>query len=406
MSKHVIHLLIITLLLAGCGSGAPAREEIVFGATISITGVTAKEGEHTRDGYLLFVEAINAQGGLLVGGQRYPVRLRYYDDESRPERTAELYKRLVIEDNVDFLLGPYGSDPTAAAAEVAARYKIPLVEGSGAADSLFAQGNPYLFGIMSPASTYLRGVIDLAVAADPPLRTVAIIGADDTFAREVAAGAEAYARSRGLLVLKNISYPRGSQDLKAELEPLLALDPDLLLGAGHLQDALLLARQTHDIGLHPRAIGFSVGPSSPEFRQRLRQDADFILGATQWTPALSYRGDDLWGTPAAFTKAFMAHYPDYRSVPYTAASSAACLVAYQRAIEQAGSFDHTAVREALAQLEMQSFYGPISFDAAGYNTSKPMAVEQLLPDGGQYTVFPPEMAERDAVIPASTSRDP
>ncbi|NTU81945.1 MAG: amino acid ABC transporter substrate-binding protein [Chloroflexales bacterium] len=401
MSARAGLLLLVILALAGCAPLAPAREAILFGATISITGVTAKEGEHTRDGYMLFVDAVNAAGGVAVGGRRYPVRLRYYDDESRPERAAELYERLVAEDQVDFLLGPYGSGPTAVAAEVAARHGLPMVEGSGAADSLFATGNPYLFGVLSPASAYLRGIIDLAVAAEPPLRTVAIVGADNSFASEVADGAAAYARERGLELVASVRYPSGSQDLGPELGRLRALAPDLLLGAGHLQDALLVARQSQDVGLRPRAMGFSVGPSSPEFRQRLRADADYVLGATQWTPALTYVGDDLWGTPGAFAAAFRARYPHYATVPYTAASSAACLVAYQYAIEAAGSLAPEAVRAALAELDVMTFYGPIAFDERGANAAKPMAVEQLLPDGGQYTVYPPEMAERAALFPGA-----
>jgi branched-chain amino acid transport system substrate-binding protein len=388
------------MTLGACAPMAPEREEIVFGATISITGVTAKEGEHTRDGYMLFVEEANAKGGITVGGRRYRVRLRYYDDESRPERATELYERLVSEDGVDFLLGPYGSGPTAAAAEVAARHSIPLVEGSGAADSLFTAGNPYLFGVLSPASAYLRGVIDVALAADPPVRSVAIIGADNSFAHETADGAAAYARKRGLAVVADVRYPTGAEDLSAQLAAIAPLRPDLLLGAGHLQDALLIARQARAVGLQPRAVGFSVGPSSPEFRQRLRADADYVLGASQWTPALSYKGDDLWGTPAAFAASFKAHYPAYGSVPYTVASSAACLVAYEHALAAAGSLDHEAVRAALAVLQISSFYGPIAFDAHGSNSAKPMAVEQLLPGGARATVYPPEAAEQAAVIGA------
>jgi branched-chain amino acid transport system substrate-binding protein len=398
VSARAALLNLLLIALASCAPLAPSREAVVFGATISITGVTAKEGEHTRDGYLLFVEAINAAGGITVRGRRYPVRLRYYDDESRPERAAELYERLVVEDRVDFLLGPYGSGPTAAAAEVAARHRIPLVEGSGAADSLFATGNPYIFGVLSPASAYLRGIIDLALAAEPPLRTAAIIAADNSFASEAADGAAAYARVRGLTLVADLRYPSDSQNLQPQLTRLRALAPDLLLAAGHLQDALLVARQAREVGLRPRAMGFSVGPSSPEFRQRLRANADYVLGATQWTPALTYVGHDLWGTPAAFATAFRGRFPNYASVPYTAASSAACLVAYAAAINAAGGLDREAVRAALASLNLTTFYGPISFNAGGVNAAKPMAVEQLLPDGAQATVYPPDMAERAAVM--------
>lgn len=394
-------LLISLLLLAACGfPGADTRRATIrFGATISITGPTAKEGEQARDGYLLFVEAINAHGGITVGGRTYKVALRYYDDESNPDRAAELYEQLITQDKVDFLLGPYGSDPMAAASRVAERHQIPLVGGHGSADSIFTSTNRYTFGVMTLASRYLEGMIDLAVAAHPPLKTVAILYADELFGRAVADGTTAYAQKHGLSIVAKEKYPADAHDVSAQLTAVKSHAPDLLLGATHLQDALLIVRQGKKLGLAPRAVGFSVGPSSPEFRRNLRSDADYIFGATQWTTALDYHGDDLWGTPAAFAKAFLGHFPEYQSVPYAAACSAASLIAYQRAIERAGSLDRAAVRDALRTLSINTFFGPIAFDARGVNSARPMAIEQLQPDGKQYTVYPARVAERPALIP-------
>ncbi len=394
-------LLTLPLLLASCGlPGTNSRRDVIrFGATISITGQTAKEGEYTRDGYMLFVEAINARGGITVGGRAYQVALRYYDDESRPERAAELYEKLIAEDRVDLLLGPYGSGPTATASRVAERHQIPLVVANGSADGIFTPGNRYTFGVMTPASRYLDGIVELAAAAQPPLKTVAILYADDPFARAAADGAAAYARQRGLTVVARKQYPADTQDVSGQLAGVKSQAPDLLLGATHLQDALLIMRQAKALGLAPRAIGFSVGPSSPEFRKTLRSDADYVFGATQWTSALDYQGDDLWGTPTAFARAFAARYPQYKSIPYTAACSAASLIAYQRAIERAGRLDRAAIRDALSALSVNTFFGPIAFDARGVNSARPMAIEQLQPDGRQYTVFPARVAERPSLIP-------
>src|SRR5687767_14699076 len=97
-------VLVLGLLLAACGA-APAASEggtIVFGATISITGKTAKEGEYTRDGYQMFIDTINEQGGIKVGGKSYKAKLIYYDDESKSEITARLYEKLINEDKVNF----------------------------------------------------------------------------------------------------------------------------------------------------------------------------------------------------------------------------------------------------------------------------------------------------------------
>jgi branched-chain amino acid transport system substrate-binding protein len=390
--------LLILLTLIGCttASGASRQPTITFGAALSLTGKTFKEGEYTRDGYLLWIEAINAAGGLELGGRRHRVELIYYDDESRPERTAELVERLIVEDKIDLLLGPYGSEPTEAAAAVAERYRMPMVEANGSAEQIFSHGYRYTFGIQTPAPAYLQGIIDLVQQTNPSLRRVAIIAKDESFSREVAQGAAAYAVERGLDLVYFEYYPEDLQDISLWLVEMKRQEPELLLGAGHLQDALLVVRQSRGLGLTPRAMGFSVGPSSPQFRRSLGSSANYVFGATQWTSALTYAGSDIWGSSTAYAEAFYARFPHYDEIPYQAAESSAALAVYQHALEQVGRVDREALRDALAAIDMVTFFGPIRFDARGMNSSKPMVIEQLHPDGNKYTVYPIELAERAA----------
>jgi branched-chain amino acid transport system substrate-binding protein len=406
-SYRVLLLAGLCLLLVACdGPGVPLGHSaeaggppLVFGATISITGPTAKEGEYTRDGYLLAVEAINRAGGIRVGDKHYRVALQYYDDQSDPQRVPALYQKLLNEDHVNFLLGPYTSALTAAAAPVAEAGRVPMVDAHGSAESIFAHGYRYTFGILSPARNYLRGVIAVVHSKDPTAHTVALLGADEPFAHEVLTGAADYAHDAGLIVVYSAFYPVNPPDLTPLLLAAQAQHPDILLGAGHLQDSLLITRQAHDLGLAPRAMGFTAGPSAPEFRTNLGAGANYIFGATQWTDALQYRGDDPWETPRAYAAAFKAQHPDYSEVPYQTAESSAALIVFQRAIETAGSLDPDQVRAALAGLDMMTFYGRIKFDSRGVNIYKPMAVEQLQPDGRKYTVFPQDAAEKDALYP-------
>src|SRR3981081_949281 len=151
---------------------ASAADTIVLGAAISMTGKTAKEGEYTRDGYQFAVDTLNQSGGIKVGGKSYQVQLKYYDDESKSERTAQLFEKLINEDKVNFLLGPYASAPTATAAPIAEKYKIPVVEANGSAESIFNKGYKYSFMVLSPAKLYLRGVLDLVKTLDPNVKTV------------------------------------------------------------------------------------------------------------------------------------------------------------------------------------------------------------------------------------------
>ena len=376
-----------------------ADNTVLFGAAISITGKTAKEGEYTRDGYQFAIDKLNEMGGIKVGGKAYKVALKYYDDETKPERTAQLIEKLINEDKVNLILGPYGSSPTGTAAPICERYKIPMVEANGSAESIFAKGYKYSFMILSPAKLYLHGIIDVVRSKDPGAKTVAILGENESFSKEVAQGAADYAKEKGMEVVYHELYPTNAQDVSALLTAIKGRNPHVVLGSGHLQDSLLIVKQSKDLGVSPKAMGFSVGPSSPEFRENLKNSADYIFGATQWTEALRYTGDDPWKTPKAFGDAFRAKYPKYKAIPYQVAESAVAVIAYQKAIEKAGTLDASKVRDALAALDVMTYYGRVKFDARGVNVYKPMAVEQYQPDGNKYTVWPADVAEKSAIYP-------
>lgn len=372
---------------------------ITFGATVSITGPDVAEGHYALDGYQFYINTINKQGGLLIGGRRYRVALDYYDDQSQPARVTQLYQKLITQDDVDFLLGPYSSLLTSAAVAVAERYGTPMIAPHGAADSSYPPGDKYTFSIVSPAGDYLRGVLALVLARDPTVSTVALLGSDEPFSHEVLAGAASYAEQRGMRVVYEGYYPQQPSDLSGRLAQIKATRPDVLLVSGHLQDAILATRQAHDLCLSPRAVGLTVGPEMSDFEANVGAQGDYIFGATQWTSALTYHGDDQWGTPQNYANAFMRAFPTYTEIPYQAAESTAALVVFQQALQAAGTLDPVAVRNALARTDMMTFYGRIRFDSRGINIYKPMVVTQLQPGGGNYTVFPTDVAQRAPLYP-------
>ena len=398
---------LLCLALSSCslpGVGATsATGTITFGLTIPITGERAAEGAYSRDGYRFYVNTVNHQGGITVGGKRYHVALRYYDDQSNPKLVTQLYRKLIVEDKVDFLIGPYSSILTVAAAPVAEQYGVPMVAPHGSARSIYVAGLKYVFSIVSPAENYLRGIVAVVLNRHPRPATLALLGEYEPFSREAIAGAAEYATARGMKVVAQLSYLPQPSDVSRQLLAIKQIHPDILLAAGHLQDAILIARQARELCLSPEAMGFSVGPSLPGFRANLQSGADYIFGATQWTSDLKYRGDDQWSTPKSYAAAFRAAFHGYDQLPYQAAESTAALVAYQHALESAGSLDHQAVRNALAKLDFMTFYGRIKFDSLGVNTYKPMAVVQLQPDGKTYTVFPFDVATKRALYPMPPS---
>ncbi|HEU5345954.1 MAG TPA: amino acid ABC transporter substrate-binding protein [Ktedonobacterales bacterium] len=394
--------LALLLPLAACApitSSPPLAGTITFGVTIPITGPDVEEGRYSLDGYLLYINTINQRGGLLIGGKRYRLALDYYDDQSNPALTAQLYQKLVTHDNVNFLLGPYSSLLTAAAAPVAERLGVPMVATHGSADSIYSAKDKFVFSVISPAKDYLRGVIAIVLQRDPGASTVALLGSDEAFSHEVLAGAAEYAQERGMKVVYEQYYPRDPDDVSPQIEAMKLTHPDVVLVAGHLQDAILFTRQAHALCLSPKAVGITVGPAMSEFRANLGAQGNYIFGATQWTSALNYHGDDLWSTPQVYSAAFLKAFPNYSEVPYQAADSTAGLIAFQQALETSGSLDPVRVASALRQLDIMTFYGRIRFDDRGVNVYKPMAVTQLQPDGGDYTVFPLDVAQRPAMYP-------
>jgi branched-chain amino acid transport system substrate-binding protein len=133
--------LAIVLLCSLGGASSPGAEDvIVLGAPVSLTGKYALNGANTKNGYDLAIHKINDKGGVSIAGRPYRLVVHYYDDESTPARGTELAERLVKQDGVKFMLGPYGSGLTRAILPVIEKYKVPMVEGNGSARELFTKG--------------------------------------------------------------------------------------------------------------------------------------------------------------------------------------------------------------------------------------------------------------------------
>jgi len=121
-----------------------------------------------------------------------------------------------------------------------------------------------------------------------------------------------------------------------------------------------------------------------------------VLGSSQWTPQVKYQGQDVFGTASAFEQMYKAKYNVEPS--YQAAESAACGLAFQFAIEKAGSIDPQKVRDALANLDVMTFYGELKFNGSGANVTKPMATIQIQ-SGQVVTVFPSDIANAQLKYP-------
>jgi len=144
------------------GSALCADNVITLGAAVSLTGKYALNGANTKNGYDLAFRQINGKGGVTIGGKPYTLTILYYDDESTPARSNELVERLIQQDDVRFILGPYSSALTEAILPIIERHKVPMVEANGAARELFTKGDRYIFAVLSTSDQYLTPAVELA----------------------------------------------------------------------------------------------------------------------------------------------------------------------------------------------------------------------------------------------------
>src|SRR5262245_34111545 len=211
---------------------ATAQGPIRIGASLPLTGTYAKLGKNQHERYQLCEKDLNAKGGLL--GRK--VQFVVYDDQSMPATAVRLYEKLITEDKVDAVMGPYSSAVSEAVANVTEKYKKVMVAPLASTTSIFKKGRKYIFMVVSPAEVYLDGLIDMA--AKRGLKTVAVINEDTLFPKASAAGAAEQAKKRGMQVVLLEAYPKGNTDFSALLVKLKAANPDVLVAGTYFDDAV------------------------------------------------------------------------------------------------------------------------------------------------------------------------
>ncbi len=381
----------LALALAAPAYAKVEGDTITLGSAISFTGKYSTNGIHAKNGYDLAVKQINAAGGVKVGGKSYKLKIVYYDDESTPARTGQLLERLINQDGVKFMLGPYSSATTKAAAPIIEKYKIPMVEAEGASRSLFTKGYKYLFAVLSTSEQYLASTIALAAqiaeksgkkASDVK---VAMAFENDPFSQDVRAGVIEDVKKFGMKIIIDDKLPRDLNDMSATLTKTKALKPDLLLVSGHSKGAVTAGRQIQEMKIAVPMIALTHCEAG-KLVSKFGAAVDDFLCPTQWAETLSYKGD-LFGTAADYDKLFKATFANYKNVPYQSAQASAAVMVWKAAFENAQSFDTEKVRDALSAVELNTFYGKIKFSSAGNNIAKPMVLRQI--QNGTYNVVAP-----------------
>lgn len=363
--------LIAVVVVAGCGGGGAAAGDggagpIKIGASISLTGDFAPDGKLVRDGYELWADRVNERGGLDVGGTKRRVELVFKDDGSDRDQAVRLADSLITQDRVDFMFAPWGSGETSAVAPIAERNQVVMIAPEAAADDIWGQGYRWLFGILPLGSRSVWAQIDLA--KEMGLERVAVIASNDTFPLASAKGGAQHVKDIGLQLVDQETYPPGANDVGSVLTRVMAKHPQVVVNTADTQDAVTFLQAMQQRRFEPELIIFAGPPSEPDFRKAAGPLAEGVVGDAFWSKDLPYE-DELFGT----AKAFYKHASDTLGypIPFDVAAAAAAGEALGLAIEQAGTLDPEKVRDALDQLDANTFYGRIHFADAGYNDGYP-----------------------------------
>ena len=196
---------------------------------------------------------VNARGALL--GR--PVEIVYYDDRSRDAGTVEGFTKLIGQDNVDVLVGPYSSSLTLEASLIAEKFNIPMVSTGASAEEIWSRGLTNIFGTDTPADDYLEG---LYFAADAGVKTVAFVYAKTDFGEDLAAASKRKMEERGLQLVLIEGYPPEQRDFAALAKRLGEANADLIFGVSYFDDSVALVRALKKEGVNPKMLGFTVGP--------------------------------------------------------------------------------------------------------------------------------------------------
>jgi branched-chain amino acid transport system substrate-binding protein len=376
-------LTVAMVLSFGQFARAAGEKVIKLGCAISFTGAKSRSGKLYRDAYNMAVEQINKSGGVKVGNDTYQLKIVYYDDKSDPTESSKLVEKLIAEDQVDFLLGPYSSGITIPDGLVAQRYRVPMIEGGGASGKIFSRGNKYIFGTLPPAGQYFKSTLEMLETFSPAPKTIAILYSDDKFDISVAEGTDKLAKEMGFDVVLFEKYAEHATDFNSILTKIKSLKTDVALVAGHTEESLNFTQQAKELDVAPKLIGMTVGPSEADFRKSLGKDADYIYGVASWSTQMNFKGY-LFKDTQEFIKLFKAKFnydPDYHN-----ASGIADVAVYKNAIEQAGSLDKEKVRAAVAATSLDTIYGHVEFSGNGQIKGTSVVLQIL--DGEVYQVYP------------------
>lgn len=352
-----------------------AQEVIRFGAPLPLTGALAPEALKQQQGYDLWAEQVNKAGGIKVGGKKMKVEIVYTDYQSNTPRAVQTAEKLITQEKVHFLFSPFGSGAAKAASTVSEKYGVPTIASTASSAQVYDQGYKFLFGTFTPNDTLTVPLAQIVKQKAPGVRRVAILARNDLFPLAIAQEMEKAAKQHGMEVVFFEKYAINTMDHSSALSQMKAQSPHWIFATGYINDLVLIKKQMGDQKMEAPVVTMIAGPAYQEFITATGKSSENISSAAWWHTAARYKGQDIFGSTENYTKLFREKYkadPDYAQ-----ASASVSGALFQMAIEKAGSIDRNKVRDELARMNVQTFWGPVKFGPNGQITSLVPPVFQI-----------------------------
>jgi branched-chain amino acid transport system substrate-binding protein len=379
--------LLLLIAISGAALPVPAatQQPIRIGASMSLTGKYSLQGGYGREVYMLCQKHVNANGGVL--GR--PIEFVVDDDRSDEKTAISIYEKLITQDKVDAVLGPYSSPITDAVADVNERHRMLMIAPMGATTSIWEKGRRYLIMLLAPNESISEGVIDLAFSHG--LKKLAVLNQDGLVARAAAKGTGELAREKGLQLVFSETYPNGTADFSGTLNKVKEARPDVLVVASvSVEDLAAITRQTKQLGIDVKMLSSIPYGGLPDYYKKLGTDAEFIYSGTFWSGGLPNPGNLEFA--AAYQEEF--HHPPALQ---SAVGYAGCQLLMEAA-RRTGSLDSDKLRGTLLSLKTKTIIGDFATDGRGFQTGH-KAVTTQWQDGKQVVVWPAALASEEPRFP-------
>jgi len=362
-------------------SWAQADKPVRIGFSIAKTGIFANAAPSQLNAYGLWKDAINASGGLDVGGKgKRQIEFVMYDDQSNPGQAARIYEKLISQDKVDLLLAPWGTPTHAAVAPILERFKFPMIGNSAASAKLRDLKPGYIWFVTAAFPDRVAKELAAMLKANG-VQSVALLTNVLPFSKELKNFLEPALKEQQIALAVNVEYPPDIKDMTVQLSQVKKANPDAVLSLSYPEDSALYARQAKELGIGAKFQFLMVGPGMDFFPKLLGSSVNGIITMGHWAPSLNAQS-------MAFYNAYSQKFnekPDYLD---SAEAYVSCQI-LQQAVAKVG-LERAALHDAISNGSFDTIFGAIKFTGME-NRSTPTGFLQLQ-DGAPQLVWPPSMA--------------